>query len=581
MEQKLIRDLPNKYSSNMDLTDQIIIEDEDGTKLTTIHDLKNYLSTAINIDTVLDMKNTIFKEGDICVTSGYRSVNDGGSAVYRIVYKPTALDDGLFIHYLNTSDTLRAELVISDSINVHQAGAYGDGIHDDSNYIQLAINSGYKVTFDKSRIYRLNKPIYIKYHTVDFNNSTLLPIECSALVYDEQPDNSKFEIYESKVNNVNINCTNSGHNSPILITGNLSTISEIVLNNFNIYSDIIIDKSLKIISINASTAETIKISNGKIKLNNESDGSSVIYINTSNSIGKIVIDNIDIVDTSSSGKLIGLRAESPTYNDGSTLVKKNTKHNYGIDNTIYLLNSVFHGVGNPIYIGRNHLFIDKCIFEGIYEGDYPWGANSLFTFMKITEGYNNISISDSSIMDFNYIFETCDPSTKVTLNGINKIHNRRVNYNGQSYTAVRTQLFTSYIIAQMELTINGDLQLGPSVYDSLNNYLMHSSNKLIVNDYKDPLIYDIVTVSNSGSSFSINQITNLFINYENTENLKTIGDAGFIGAVNQKIAIVSGTSKYIEGSEIIKLKNNQSQIQLDPYIPIVLKFDGAHWIQIS
>lgn len=90
-------------------------------------------------NTVLDMKADLkLKAGDMAVTLGYYEPNDGGAGEYRIV-SGTHTDDGGSCHELNNS--LYAELIVENNqINVKQFGAYGDGIHDDTNAIQNACN---------------------------------------------------------------------------------------------------------------------------------------------------------------------------------------------------------------------------------------------------------------------------------------------------------------------------------------------------------------------------------------------------------------------------------------------------------
>ena len=90
-------------------------------------------------DTVADMKAYQgLKEGDMAITLGYYTANDGGNGEYRIV-SGTHTDDGGSYHKLENN--LFAELVINNGeINVKQFGAYGDGSHDDTNIIQNVIN---------------------------------------------------------------------------------------------------------------------------------------------------------------------------------------------------------------------------------------------------------------------------------------------------------------------------------------------------------------------------------------------------------------------------------------------------------
>lgn len=75
------------------------------------------------------------KTGDMAITLGYYESNDGGAGEYRII-NGNYVDDGGNYHQLNNN--LFAELINKNTVNVKQFGAYGDGIHDDTNAIQTA-----------------------------------------------------------------------------------------------------------------------------------------------------------------------------------------------------------------------------------------------------------------------------------------------------------------------------------------------------------------------------------------------------------------------------------------------------------
>ena len=90
-------------------------------------------------ESIAQMKaDTKLKEGYHIKTKGYYEANDGGNAEYIIVDDDSLVNDGGSIHVL--SNGLRAKLIINDGINIKQFGAYGDGINEDSNCFQTAIN---------------------------------------------------------------------------------------------------------------------------------------------------------------------------------------------------------------------------------------------------------------------------------------------------------------------------------------------------------------------------------------------------------------------------------------------------------
>ena len=84
--------------------------------------------------------------GNVYGTTGYYSVNDGGSALYTIRAKDVAdVEDGGSIIFLDNGNV--AELITNGTANVKQFGAYGDGTHDDTNAVQNAVNFNNYVVF--------------------------------------------------------------------------------------------------------------------------------------------------------------------------------------------------------------------------------------------------------------------------------------------------------------------------------------------------------------------------------------------------------------------------------------------------
>ena len=149
-------------------------ETTSGTKLFSIENLKNLFYSSQVYETLDKMKAATLNEGDICFTTGYRKENDCGGAMYRIVYAPTAIEDRGFTISLATSNTLRAKMVIQDNaVNVHQFGAVGDGVTDDTESIRDAVNNnnGLPVVFS-NKIYN--------FKLIDSNYFKLLKERCKS-----------------------------------------------------------------------------------------------------------------------------------------------------------------------------------------------------------------------------------------------------------------------------------------------------------------------------------------------------------------------------------------------------------------
>lgn len=167
-----VRDLPTK--SNINLSDYIIVEDDDGTKVSQVNKLITTVQTGTVFNTVEDMKNSSFNEGDVVTTLGYYAKNDGGGARYLMTYAPTDLNNGADTIYLYTSDTIRAKLIHNKEANVLVYGAKGDGSQDDYKAFNYAIESGYKLIVPP-RTYYITNTLNLNGDTIyDFQGSTLI-----------------------------------------------------------------------------------------------------------------------------------------------------------------------------------------------------------------------------------------------------------------------------------------------------------------------------------------------------------------------------------------------------------------------
>ena len=115
------------------------------------------------------------KVGDMAITLGYYEANDGGGAEYKIVSGNHTDDGGSYHELINGSF---AELIRNNENNVNQFGAYGDGIHDDTVFIQNYFNFckfGDIIHFVNGCTYYITAKTYIKNEcSIDFNWCTIL-----------------------------------------------------------------------------------------------------------------------------------------------------------------------------------------------------------------------------------------------------------------------------------------------------------------------------------------------------------------------------------------------------------------------
>ena len=148
----------DEYFENLDVQEEINNKldemAEDGT-LADIVAAYIQLRGILAYDSVADMKNaTNLTNGSFAETYGFYAKGDGGSAKYKIRYitNDDTVDDATIISITaDQSDTLIAELIPEDEMNVKQFGVTGDGTTDDTDRLQIALTfcSGKVLHFGK------------------------------------------------------------------------------------------------------------------------------------------------------------------------------------------------------------------------------------------------------------------------------------------------------------------------------------------------------------------------------------------------------------------------------------------------
>ena len=117
------------------------------------------------------------KDGDLCVTLGYYTENDGGGAKYLISSTANNNND---VHQERLINGLYATLMHDGTINVKQLGAYGNNTKDDSASFQKAFNLATKSVEIPTGNYLLKTSVLVQGKT-----NFVVHAEKSTIRYDE------------------------------------------------------------------------------------------------------------------------------------------------------------------------------------------------------------------------------------------------------------------------------------------------------------------------------------------------------------------------------------------------------------
>lgn len=145
-----LKDFVDDYFDNLDVQEEINNKLDAMAEAGTLQEIiTEYIqaNTAWCFNTVADMKTaTNFVNGSYARTLGFHTLNDGGGALYKVrtITNDDVVDEARIIEL--DDDTLIAELIPTEPLNVKQMGVAGDGITDDTLAIQHVIDTSPQTT---------------------------------------------------------------------------------------------------------------------------------------------------------------------------------------------------------------------------------------------------------------------------------------------------------------------------------------------------------------------------------------------------------------------------------------------------
>ena len=209
-----LKNYVDNYFENLDVQDEINNKLNEMVEAGTLQEIiADYLNSKaiFGFDTINDMKQaTNLINGSYAKTLGFYEKNDGGSGLYKIrnITNEDVVDN-MFIIAMSNSQ-LVAELIIENTINVKQLGAYGDGLHDDSLVIQKALSTPYKVEFKRENYLIANTITISPGKIIDFNWATLITTnDVTAFTINKNNGTNIFTYITIK--NVFVNMENGGN----------------------------------------------------------------------------------------------------------------------------------------------------------------------------------------------------------------------------------------------------------------------------------------------------------------------------------------------------------------------------------
>lgn len=196
----------DNYFDNLDVQEEInnkLDEMAESGELTDI--IAQYLGLAgmIVFDNVSSMKTAEnLVNGSKCETLGFYSYGDGGSAKYRIrtITNQDTIDEVTIIALYDNS--LVAELILEDEMNIIQFGCYSDGVTNSTTNFNIALNKC-KTLIIPDGTFLINRFLPLEGQTIRGTGNSIINLNGTTAPLAQLPSN--FTMINVKLNSINEN----------------------------------------------------------------------------------------------------------------------------------------------------------------------------------------------------------------------------------------------------------------------------------------------------------------------------------------------------------------------------------------
>lgn len=579
------------YFDNLDVQNEINNKLDDMVEAGTLQEIiADYLNSKaiFGFDTVAAMKNaTNLINGSYAKTLGFYSINDGGSALYKIrnVTNDDVVDEVTIIALNDNS--LIAELIVLNEINIKQFGAYGNNETDDT----LSINKALTFANEKN-IYNVYIPngtyivngTLILYSYINLygngKNQTILKNSLNENISIPMITTNNYSLLSTDVKYIKIHdltITSNGVRSEydiVLHNISYSEIYNIYYNRLNIVENNVNDlHGIFIIRDNSCEEESVvnkiyncQIRNGKIKLQYTTDN----YINkneiwASNCQDCALELKRSFNNSITNNQFVGGITKGCLYfshSAGSPTVSGNKIENNYFDGSYASVNST-----NAITIETN--LIDTIILGNLFYHSkyYSIYVNDSYTIKRFI-------ISNNQFEQSNYLDNSYDDIYARNTNNEGNIIESNIFYSNNRTNKgypIHYECTSSNSISKSLISNNiCEYRSGYNIYDFDNNHITLLNNSLVLGPDNDKnYICCQQTASQSFTSNGILNLTNTVASYGNgisleNNKLKINAKSGIKNIKVKSYVLCYGTNQ--KSKTIAILKNGNIILQKSLYV---------------